>query len=112
MFCCAYIPKPLALNTFFWCGKRGQSTGKQLNASVIGRLVAEYGSAADLAPRHGENRLSPHDLRRTAARNAYDNGATIYQVQTMLGHADPKTTIQYIGALENDDDTAIDYVRY
>jgi len=97
---------------FYNLRKSGQSTGKQLNASVIGRLVAEYGSAADLAPRHGENRLSPHDLRRTAARNAYDNGATIYQVQTMLGHADPKTTIQYIGALENDDDTAIDYVRY
>ena len=56
--------------------------------------------------------LAPHDLRRTCARNAYDNGATIYQVQTMLGHADPKTTIRYIGALEDDSNTAIDKVAY
>jgi integrase len=92
--------------------KGGRATGHQLNASVIGRLVAEYGYLAGLAPRNGENCLSPHDLRRTCARNAYDNGATIYQVQTMLGHSDPKTTIRYIGALDDDDNTAVDYVHY
>jgi len=92
--------------------KAGNMTGERLSASVIGRLVAEYGAAATLAPRKGNNRLSPHDLRRTCARNAYDNGATIYQVQTMLGHADPKTTIKYIGALEDDSNTAIDKVAY
>lgn len=92
--------------------KGGGITGNRLNASVIGRLVAEYGAAAGLAPRKGDKRLSPHDLRRTCARNAYENGATIYQVQTMLGHSDPKTTIRYIGALENDSDTAVDYVNY
>ena len=97
---------------FYNLRKGGESTGYRLNASVIGRLVSEYGAAAGLAPRNGENRLSPHDLRRTCAKNAYDNGATIYQVQTMLGHSDPKTTIRYIRALENDSDTAVDYVRY
>ena len=30
----------------------------------------------------------------------------------MLGHADPSTTAQYIGAYERDEDTAVDYVRY
>jgi len=58
-----------------------------LGEAVIGRLVAEYGAAAGLAPLEApkdENDksirgviLSPHDLRRTCARNAYDNGATI-----------------------------------
>jgi len=92
--------------------KGGQPTGKALNSSVIGRIVGEYGALAGLAPAHGENQLSPHDLRRTCARNAYDNGATLLQVQTLLGHSDPKTTIRYIGSLEDDDHTAIDFVRY
>ena len=93
-----------------------------LGEAVIGRLVTEYGAAAGLAPLEApkdENDksirgviLSPHDLRRTCARNAYDNGATIYQVQTMLGHSDPKTTIKYIGGLEDDSNTAIDKVDY
>jgi|GEM_PF-2570951 len=83
-----------------------------INASVVGRLVAEYGAAAGLAPLTGPNRLSAHDLRRTCARNAYDNGAPLLLVQTMLGHADPKTTARYIGALEADDNTAVDFVDY
>ena len=92
--------------------KGGNTTGNALSAGVIGRIVSEYGYMAGLAPKHGENRLSPHDLRRTCARNAYDNGANLMQVQAMLGHSDPKTTTRYIGAYERDDDTAIDYVRY
>lgn len=92
--------------------KGGQPTGKALNASVIGRLVAEYGHLAGLAPLTGENCLSPHDLRRTAARNAYDHGATLPQVQTMLGHSDPKTTLLYIGADSDDENTAVDRINY
>ena len=83
-----------------------------ISSSVVSRIVAEYGEAAGLAPLHGTSRLSPHDLRRTAARNAFDNGANLLQVQAMLGHADPSTTAQYIGAYERDEDTAVDYVRY
>ena len=92
--------------------QKGGELNGPLNSSVIGRLVAEYGHLAGLAPKSGTNCLSPHDLRRTCARNAYDNGATLLQVQTMLGHSDPKTTIRYIGALENDDETAVDHVKY
>lgn len=87
-------------------------TSGKLAGNVIGRLVAEYGAAANLAPRNGDNRLSPHDLRRTMARNAYDNGASLLIIQQVLGHSDPKTTARYIGAYEDDDNTAIDFVRY
>ena len=92
--------------------KAGSLTNNKLDASAIGRLVAEYGHAAGLAKEKGPNRLSPHDLRRTAARNAYELKATIYQVQTMLGHASPDTTQLYIGALEDDSNTAIDKIAY
>jgi len=92
--------------------KGGQVSATRVNGSVVGRLVAEYGAAAGLAPLTGANRLGAHDLRRTAARNAYDNGAPLLLVQTLLGHADPKTTARYIGALEQDDNTAVDFVNY
>lgn len=97
---------------FYNLTKGGQPTGKQLNSSVIGRIVAEYGALANLAPASGKNCLSPHDLRRTFARNAYDNGAPLPVVQAALGHSDVKTTMRYIGAMDNDDDTAVDYVHY
>lgn len=83
-----------------------------INSSVVGRLVAEYGAAAALAPLAGANRLSPHDLRRTCARNAYDNGASLMLVQQMLGHSDPKTTARYIGAYSEDANTAVDQLAY
>lgn len=87
-------------------------TSNGIDASVVGRLVSLYGYLARLAPEDGPNQLSARDSRRTCARNAYDNGASLLLVQSMLGHDDPKTTAHYIGAFESDDDTAVDYVRY
>ena len=95
-------------------GLRADSDGalRPLTAEVISQLVAAYGLAAGLIVPESLMSLTPHDLRRTAARTAYDNRATLIQVQELLGHADPKTTALYIGADENDADTAVDHVRY
>ena len=49
------------------------------------------------------------DLRRTAALLARRGGASIEQVQLMLGHASPQTTSNYIGESLNLDDNAVDY---
>jgi integrase len=87
-------------------------TGRALDGSAVARIVARYGHAAGLAPAGGANQLSAHDLRRTCARNAFDNGASLLLVQAMLGHSDPKTTARYIGAFEDDSQTAVDFVRY
>jgi len=97
---------------FLSVNKGDNITGNCLSANVIGRLVSEYGYAAKLAPATGRNRLSPHDLRRTCARNAYENGASLLLVQAMLGHSDPTTTARYIGAFDGDGETAVDFVRY
>ncbi len=40
--------------------------------------------------------ISPHSLRHTAATLALSHGATIRQVQAMLGHADIQTTMIYL----------------
>lgn len=83
-----------------------------IDGNVVERITAEYAALAGLAPATGTHKLAPHDLRRTCARNAYDNGASLLRVQTMLGHSDPKTTAAYIGVGQDDSDTAVDYVRY
>jgi integrase len=53
--------------------------------------------------------VKPHDLRRTAALLARRGGASIEQVQLMLGHASPQTTSSYIGESLDLDDNAVDY---
>ena len=53
--------------------------------------------------------ISPHDLRRTAASLARKGGASIEQVQVMLGHANPQTTSEYIGEGLDLEDHAVDY---
>ena len=95
-------------------GLRRESDGalRPLTAEIVSQLVATYGQAAGLIVPESQAILTPHDLRRTAARTAYDNRATLIQVQEMLGHADPKTTALYIGADANDADTAVDHVHY
>lgn len=97
---------------FLNLNRHGSLTGHPVNGAVVARIVAELGAKAGLASPSGTSRLSPHDLRRTAARNAFDNGADLLLIQQWLGHRDPKTTTRYIGSTESDDNTAGDFVRY
>jgi integrase len=97
---------------FYTVQKGGAINANQVTATTVSRMVAATGARAGLSPASGPGRLGAHDLRRTCARNAYDNGATLLQVQKLLGHADPKTTARYIGLGEEDTDTAIDFVHY
>lgn len=51
--------------------------------------------------RHGLPNVSPHDLRHSAATLALESGASLKQVQELLGHADPSTTMAfYTGVTE------------
>lgn len=43
--------------------------------------------------------VSPHDLRHTAASLALEGGANLKQVQTLLGHKDPSTTMAFYSGL-------------
>jgi len=97
---------------FLNLNRHGGLTGHPVNGSVVARIVAELGAESGLASQSGPSRLSPHDLRRTAARNAFDNGADLLLIQRWLGHSDPKTTAHYVGSTENDDNTAGDFIRY
>lgn len=51
--------------------------------------------------RHNLPDVSPHDLRHTAATLALESGADLKQVQQLLGHRDPGTTMEfYTGVTE------------
>ena len=51
--------------------------------------------------RHGLPNVSPHDLRHTAATLSLESGANMKQVQELLGHSDPATTMEsYAGITE------------
>lgn len=51
--------------------------------------------------RHNLPNVSPHDLRHTAASLALESGASLKDVQGLLGHADASTTMAfYIGLTE------------
>lgn len=80
-----------------------------LKLSTISKLVSNYGVRAGIGDQDGQDRLTPHDLRRTAARIAYEQSKNLTLVQKMLGHADINTTMIYIG-ISDGDESATDYL--
>jgi integrase/recombinase XerD len=86
---------PLLINLHY----RSRLTQQQpidyrLSRRGIRYIVDRYLSALNL--KHGDGRtLSAHSLRHTAGTLAIQNGASLRQVQELLGHADPKTTAIY-----------------
>ena len=40
--------------------------------------------------------LAPHDLRRTFAQTALDNGVTLDKIAKLLGYASVNTTARYL----------------
>ena len=66
----------------------------RLTRRGIRYIVDYYLTALNL--KHGDGRtLSAHSLRHTAGTLAIQNGASLRQVQELLGHSDPKTTAIY-----------------
>jgi integrase len=76
-----------------------------------GQLDPRVARLLTLMQAAGLRKIRFHDLPRTCARNAFNNGATLPQVQTMLGDSDAKTTMRYIGSQEDDDNTAVDFIH-
>jgi integrase/recombinase XerD len=82
------VDSPLSINLSH-CGK-----GERLSRRGIRQVVDKYLQATDLKYMEGRT-LSAHSLRHTAGTLALRNGASLRQVQDLLGHADPRTTAIY-----------------
>lgn len=62
--------------------------------------------------RHNLPDVSPHDLRHTAATLALEAGANLKEVQQLLGHADPATTMAfYTGVTEEAQRRTVDGIE-
>jgi integrase/recombinase XerD len=82
------VDSPLLINLSH-CGR-----GERLSRRGIRQVVDKYLQATNLKYQEGRT-LSTHSLRHTAGTLALRNGASLRQVQDLLGHADPRTTAIY-----------------
>lgn len=78
--------------------KAGRLRPGRLSVRAVEYTVFNYPVVIDGAL----SRVKPHDLRRTYARRLYEAGVDLVAIQQNLGHADLKTTLGYIGALDAD----------
>jgi len=86
--------------------------GSGITPQAVSNLIVALGASSGLAPAKGKGVLSPHDLRRTFARRLYDCGVGIDTIRILLGHADVKTTMLYIGVDADDAKNAVDKLTY
>ena len=82
------VDSPLSINLSHW------GRGERLSRRGIRQVVDKYLQATNLKNMEGRT-LSAHSLRHTAGTLALRNGASLRQVQDLLGHADPRTTAIY-----------------
>jgi len=71
-------------------------TFRPMTTRSIQRLLKRYPIAINGIP----TSVTPHDLRRSYARNLFLAGIPTEVIRQNLGHADVKTTQNYIGVLD------------
>jgi site-specific recombinase XerD len=47
-----------------------------------------------------KTKMGPHTFRHTTAHRCKENGMTIEEIQTLLGHSSPETTRRYLGTFD------------
>ena len=92
--------------------KAGTLGRRALTAQAMKQTLNHYEELAGLVLATGAERLTPTILRRTCGRHAFANGASLRQVQQLLGHSSLDLTASFIGAFDQDEKTAVDYIYY
>jgi site-specific recombinase XerD len=78
--------------------RKVSSAGKPWGDGVTEKLV--WHVVKEFAPRIGNDRLAPHDLRRACARLCRAAGGELEQIQFLLGHVSVQTTESYLGCTQ------------
>lgn len=104
--------EPASTPLFVSIHQSGGLGRRALTGEAIKQTVNHYGELAGLALDNGTERLTPTMLRRTCGHHALANGASLKQVQELLGHSSIDLTARFIGAFDQDEKTAVDHIRY
>jgi site-specific recombinase XerD len=72
----------------------GKAWGEGVTEKLVWHVVKEF------AKRIGNEKLAPHDLRRTCARLCRAAGGKLEQIQFLLGHVSVQTTERYLGCVQ------------
>lgn len=73
-----------------------RTTGRCMTTRSVQRMLKRYPISITGVP----TTVTPHDLRRSYARNLFLAGISTEVIRQNLGHADVKTTQDYIGVLD------------
>jgi integrase/recombinase XerD len=71
--------------------------GEPINKYLVNILVRTYAQKAGIT-----KKVTPHIFRHTFATSLINNNADIRYVQEMLGHADIRTTQEYLRVVKGD----------
>jgi integrase/recombinase XerD len=74
------------------------SHGTRITTLTISKIIKRYLRLIGI----DSAKITAHSLRHTAAITALRNGATLSEVQHMLGHRSPNTTMIYLRAIEEE----------
>lgn len=103
-----YVPIPQKLRTQLtaWIGETREGwllpsprTGGPLTSRMVQRLIKRLAKLAGLAGAELPRKATPHKLRHGYATKLLETGATIREVQQLLGHASVATTEIYTHVL-------------
>jgi integrase/recombinase XerD len=70
--------------------RKGQESRRHMDPGAIDRVLRKYARSIGL-----DRGYSAHSMRATFITTALDNGASLEEVQSAAGHADPSTTKLY-----------------
>lgn len=70
--------------------------GSRLTRQGFWKIVKGYAASAGIT-----KELTPHTLRHSFALHLLENGASVKDIQTMMGHADISSTQVYVQLLDN-----------
>jgi integrase/recombinase XerD len=87
--------------------RQGLETRRPLHPDVIDRTLRKYARHIGL-----ERGYSAHSMRATFITTALDNGASLEDVQSAAGHADPSTTKLYDRRGDNPEKSASFFANY
>jgi site-specific recombinase XerD len=78
--------------------------GESITPQAIRDIVVSYAEKLE------NERIAPHDLRRTFAKLAHKGGSPIDQIQISLGHDSIQTTEKYLGVEQDLTDAPCDHL--